>query len=293
MIEAGRTPLQTMQQVRSLLAQAGEEQAMSKARCLMCALYETDMHGLLMATEPLNQPRAQRLADWVRRCLAGEPVQYILGQADFMGLAFTVTPDVLIPRRDSEVLAQWAIEQAPPGARVLDLCTGSGCLAIAVKHARTDVKMTATDISAAALLVAQQNGRRLRTDVTWRQGDGCTPVQGESFDIILCNPPYITVQEMQELEPQVFDFEPHLALCGGTDGLDFYRRWIPVCRRLLEPHGWLGMEIGYAQGAAVSAYMRAAGFERVQILPDMERRDRVVVGYKGEGETDDRPLETD
>ena len=287
MFDLGQTPLQTLQRVRGILMQAGDEQAQSKARLLIGALYETDMHGLLTTKERMDACRAERLADWVRRCLAGEPVQYILRRADFMGLSFIVTPDVLIPRRDSEVLAQWAVEQAPRQACVLDLCTGSGCLAIAVKHARPDVRMTATDISVAALRVARQNGQRLHAEVIWKQGDGCTPVQGQRFGLIMCNPPYITTQEMQHLEPQVLDFEPHLALCGGTEGLDFYRRWIPVCRRLLEPRGWLAMEIGYAQGRAVCALMQACGLEQIEVLQDREQRDRVVIGRRAEGETDD------
>lgn len=210
------------------------------------------------------------------------PYQYITGEADFMGLKFRVTPDVLIPRLDTEVLIDEALKKIPENAHVLDMCTGSGCLAITTKKFRPDTVVTACDISEAALKVAQENAQRILGDpdeIRFIQGDLFERfASGDTFDVIISNPPYVTDPEYLELSPEVRDHEPELALVAGEDGLDIYRRLIPDAAGFL--NGYLFLEIGYAQAEAVSGLMEKAGFQDVQVVKDLAGLDRVVYGHK-------------
>lgn len=209
------------------------------------------------------------------------PLQYLLGEAPFADFSLCVDDRVLIPRFDTEILVGRAAEKAQGGCRrILDLCTGSGAVALALARACPEAQVYASDISGDALEVAQANARRLDLDLTLRCGDLFFPWQGESFDLITANPPYISTAEMEPLAPEVLR-EPHRALWGGDDGLLFYKRLVKEAPAYLKPDGYLLCEIGAGQGAAVSAIFERAGFTDLVITQDWGERPRVVEGRRG------------
>lgn len=211
------------------------------------------------------------------------PYQYLTGNADFMGFRINVTPDVLIPRLDTEVLCDEACRLINDGDRVLDMCTGSGCIAIAIKGIRPEAVVTACDISEKALTVARENAAANAKEpgtgeIRFIRSDLFEGISGEMFDMIVSNPPYVTEGEYAELAPEVREHEPKLALTAGEDGLDIYRRLIPGAREHLKPAGRLLMEIGCSQGEAVGQLMEQAGFKDVKIIKDLAGLDRVILG---------------
>jgi release factor glutamine methyltransferase len=205
------------------------------------------------------------------------PLQYIVGETEFMGLKFKVNSSVLIPRQDTETLVEEALKVVRPGMRVLDLCTGSGCVIVSILHNVSDVEGYAVDISKQALNVAKENARLNDVPVLFEHSDLFDHVPG-TFDVIVSNPPYICTDEIAKLMPEVRDFEPMEALDGKEDGLYFYRKIIGQCKQYLNPEGHLLFEIGYDQGQKVSALMREIGFHDVQVIKDLARNDRVVTG---------------
>lgn len=263
------------------IAELGKENRM-EAELLLCHVLDTN-RALLLAhdTDSIGADKAEAYRTLVARRKAGEPFQYLLGSANFMGLDFIVTPDVLIPRFDTERLVEKALELLQPIAQpiVLDICTGSGAIAVAISHYKPDAAVYAGDISEAALKVAEQNNQCLNTHVSFRQGNLLEPFDdlNGTVHLLISNPPYITTQEMQELPIDVQQ-EPHLALWGGEDGLDFYRILSAKAPLLLRAGGWLMFEIGWKQGAAVSSLMQQQGFQNVAVLQDWQGNDRVVVG---------------
>lgn len=263
------------------IAELGKENRM-EAELLLCHVLDTN-RALLLAhdTDSIGADKAEAYRTLVARRKAGEPFQYLLGSANFMGLDFIVTPDVLIPRFDTERLVEKALELLQPIARpiVVDICTGSGAIAVAISHYKPDAAVYAGDISEAALKVAEQNNQCLNTHVSFRQGNLLEPFDdlNGTVHLLISNPPYITTQEMQELPIDVQQ-EPHLALWGGEDGLDFYRILSAKAPLLLCAGGWLMFEIGWKQGAAVSSLMQQQGFQNVAVLQDWQGNDRVVVG---------------
>ena len=276
------TPIAILARCQRTLQAEGIEDAQSVARILVCEVLHCDMHGLLMMSAPLTDSQAEELSRLVKRVLCGEPVQYIVGAADLMGLRFKVTRDVLIPRFDTETLIQWAIARAPSGGSLLDVGTGSGCIAISICKHRLDLKVSAGDISEAALLVAQENADQLGCDIQFTLGDLCMPYRAETFDVIISNPPYIGDSEWPALSALVKEHEPRLALYGGGDGLSVYRRLVSEAFDCLKPDGALGVEIGYDQADAVMALFSAQGFRQIRMIRDMEHRPRVVVGERGD-----------
>lgn len=219
------------------------------------------------------------------RCLDGEPLAYVLGEWDFYGLTFKVTPDVLIPRSDTERLCELAIERARQvvNPRVLDLCCGSGCIGVALAHEVEDAHVTAVDISDEALLVSRENARRNGVSARYvaLRGDVCSRPQHHlgAFDIIVSNPPYITADEMRGLDPSVRDFEPEQALFGGEDGLDFYRTICSKWGELLVPGGMLLFECGYRQAAEVAGILENNRFAGIGVTEDFSGVPRIVYGY--------------
>lgn len=205
------------------------------------------------------------------------PLQYITGEQEFMGLGFLVNSNVLIPRADTEVLVEEALKIIKPGMKVLDLCTGSGCIIISILKNVPDAEGTATDISRQALIVAKENARRNNVSPLFETSDLLDHVQGR-FDVIVSNPPYIRTEEIAKLMPEVRDFEPYDALDGKEDGLYFYRRIIAESREHLEPGGYLMFEIGYDQGEDVSALMAKSGYQEIEVIKDLAGLDRVVIG---------------
>lgn len=205
------------------------------------------------------------------------PLQYIIGEQEFMGLRFKVNSNVLIPRQDTETLVEQVLKIVKPGMKVLDLCTGSGCVLISVLKNAPELTGMGSDISKTALLVAKENAKLHEVDAEWVRSDLFDNIT-ETFDVIMANPPYVPTGEILSLMPEVRDFEPENALDGGADGLDFYRKIAGQVKDYLNPGGYVYMEIGYDQGEAVSELMRNAGFTEVEVIKDLARNDRVVKG---------------
>ena len=224
------------------------------------------------------------LEGYVERMQKGEPLAYILGQWEFYGLKLYVTPDVLIPRDDTCALAQIAIEQAlflSQNPRILDLCTGSGCIGIAIASRVKDAKVTLADLSREALAVAKKNVvlHHMTGRVSCVQADamGEPPAFLGQFDMIVSNPPYIDATDMEGLEVSVRDFEPHMALYGGTDGLDFYRSITEKYRQNLKPGGYLCYEFGEDQGDDVCNILAENGFTVRRRVKDFYGTERAVI----------------
>ena len=207
------------------------------------------------------------------------PLQYLTGEQEFMGLTFSVNPHVLVPRQDTETLVEQAEKQLSPGKRVLDLCTGSGCILISLLARVPGVSGLGTDISEEALATAESNADRLGVAdrAQWARGDLFAPVEGR-FDVIVSNPPYIPREDIDGLMPEVADFEPRGALDGGDDGLDFYRRITSEASEYLEAGGRLFLVVGCDQARDVTALMEKAGFVHVATVRDLSGLDRVVCG---------------
>lgn len=205
------------------------------------------------------------------------PLQYIVGETEFMGLKFKVNSSVLIPRQDTETLVEEVLKEVKPGMQVLDLCTGSGCIIISILHNAPGVTGQAIDISKQALNVAKENARLNGVSVDFEQSDLFHNVVG-TFDVIVSNPPYIPSAEVVKLMPEVGEFEPLEALDGKEDGLYFYREIISSCKDYLKPEGRIFFEIGFDQGEAVSKMLRENGFKEVRVIKDLARNDRVVTG---------------
>ncbi|MFC6260384.1 peptide chain release factor N(5)-glutamine methyltransferase [Levilactobacillus fujinensis] len=215
--------------------------------------------------------------DQITRICAGEPAQYILGRAPFYGREFRVTPATLIPRQETEELVEWVLSVAKPGLDLLDVGTGSGAIAISLKAERPDWTVTATDISAAAVTVAQQNAQQLQASITFAVGDLLKPVRGQRFDIVVSNPPYIDRAELPVMDDSVKRFEPDSALFADDHGLAFYRRFAAELIAVLRPGGQFFAEIGYHQGAAVrEIFALALPTATVTVKTDINGHDRMV-----------------
>jgi len=195
----------------------------------------------------------------VARRAKREPLQHILGTQEFCGLEFEVTPDVLIPRHDTETLVNEAASRMPGARSILDIGTGSGCIAVALAHKLTAAVVTATDISEAALVMARRNAEKHGVAIEFLLGPHFVPLVCRRFDLIVSNPPYIPTSAIEGLEPEVRDFDPHGALDGGADGLSFYRLLIPAAKNHLNRGGWLLVEVGVGQANFVSRLFIEAG----------------------------------
>lgn len=214
-----------------------------------------------------------------------EPLQYIIGKTEFMSLQFEVNRDVLVPRADTEVLVENALDWSKQNRgtlRVLDLCTGSGAIAVSLAYYLEDAQIWAGDISAAALKVAERNAEKCGVQVRFSRGDLTEPFQGMLFDLVTANPPYIPREVISSLEPEVAQEEPRLALDGGADGLDFYRRLACELPAILAPKARLFLEIGWDQGLKVKDIFVQAGFYQVRLIKDYAGRDRVLTGLRAQ-----------
>lgn len=231
--------------------------------------------------DTLEPGAVARLDALVGRRASGEPVAYILGEREFYGRSFRVDPATLIPRPETEHLIDAALARLPSGrpARVLDLGTGSGCVAITLKLERPELTLAAVDISAAALAVARANGQHLAAAVEWLQGDLFAPLQGRLFDLIVSNPPYVAAAD-RHLGQGDCRFEPGSALRAGADGLDVIRRLIRHSPAYLEAGGWLLLEHGWDQGEAVGRLLTEAGFSEVFMARDLAGQPRVGGGRR-------------
>ena len=282
-----------------ILEKSGVPEAMLDARLLLEHVCGTDRNFLLVHSDSLLEPEKQAAyLELVEKRSRRIPLQQLTGVQYFMGLPFQLDKNVLIPRQDTEILVEEVLRNLHDGMRVLDMCTGSGCILISLLHYTNDCQGIGVDISPDALKVAEKNARRLlkenpclqlddsvyesekvreQLQVRFVEGDLFERVDG-MFDVIVSNPPYIPSGEIDGLMPEVRDHEPRLALDGSDDGLLFYRRIIDDCKDHLTKGGMLFFEIGHTQGEAVSRMMEQAGFWEIHIKKDYAGLDRVVFG---------------
>ena len=271
---------------RARLRKAGVEAAQLEAREILCYASDKSREQLyrdmsLYASTELEK----RVEDLVQRRLAGEPVAYIIGEWEFYGLPLNISQDVLIPRSDTEVLAERGIEKANvvgEGARVLDLCAGSGCIGLAIASQAPQAHVVLGEYFDGPLRICRQNIRRnsLSGHVVPMQVDALGSPEralGE-FDCIVSNPPYIPRADIDTLDESVKDYEPHTALDGGEDGLDFYRNISEKWKDALAPGGKLYFEVGIGQADSVLRIMRSQGFGDIQVVKDLAGIPRVVFG---------------
>jgi len=277
---------------RALLTQEDAQSAGLMARNLI-ALYSGRSQEYILGNRELyaSEEVCDKVERAVNRLLKGEPLAYVLGEWEFYGLPLYVNENVLIPRDDTVAVASLAIKQAiflPSDPRVLDLCTGSGCIGLAVASRIKDARVTLADISKDALAVAKKNIARhkLTGRVSCMQVDAMKPVPAflGKFDMIISNPPYITDAEMPELQDSVKLYEPHLALCGGADGLDFYRSIAVNFSAALRPGGFLCLEFGEDQGDNICRILEENGYTILERSRDYNDRERAVLAQYGRKE---------
>jgi release factor glutamine methyltransferase len=277
---------------RTILLVDDSQSAAMVARQLLCFVSGKTQEQILSDRDLYASEDISAKLDFaVSRYVKGEPLAYILGEWEFYGLPLYVTKNVLIPRDDTCAVTTLAIDQAmrlesPP--RILDLCTGSGCIGLAIASRVKDARVTLADISREALAVAKRNIQRnhLTSKVTCIQANALekpSHVLGK-FDLIVSNPPYITAEEMKELPHSVDGFEPHLALYGGEDGLDFYRAIAENFKDALKPGGFLCFEFGDTQGDDVCDILRANGYTILERSRDYNDRERAVIAQYGRKE---------
>jgi release factor glutamine methyltransferase len=264
----------------------------------------------------LSAGQQDRYEALIRRRRKGEPIQYITGETEFYGLPFHVTPDVLIPRPETEHLVERILflaqagtsalrghdlsravkdpeakgalapggksQSAPSPARILDIGTGSGAIAIALAHELATARITAIDLSESALALARQNAARngVAERIRFLQGDLLAPVAGEQFEFVVSNPPYVPSSDRDTLAVEVRDHEPSLALFAGNDGLDIYRRLIPAAFASLVPGGFIALEIGFGQQDPVRDLLSNTGFRHIEFHPDLQNIPRVAIAQK-------------
>ena len=271
---------------RARLKKAGVEGAQLEARELVCYAADKSREQLYRDMSLyVSAELEKRVDDLVRRRLAGEPVAYIIGEWEFYGLPLDISRDVLIPRMDTEVLAERGIlkaRSAGEGARVLDLCAGSGCVGLAVAANAPDCRVVLGELSEGALRVCKQNVRRngLNARVTCLSVNALEPPPSAlwDFDVIVCNPPYIPSGDIDGLDVSVKDYEPRMALDGGTDGLDFYRFIAAKWKSAIRLGGSLMFEVGIGQAPQVEEILSRNGFEQIQTTADTQGIWRVVEG---------------
>lgn len=276
---------------RALLPQEGA-MAANIARELLCAASGKSAEDIIAERDLYaSEEVCRKMAEYLRRAMRGEPLAYILGEWNFYGMNLTVTPDVLIPRDDTMAVTELAIHYAlhlNQNPRVLDLCTGSGCIALAVAKRVKDARVTLGDVSQAALRVAKTNihSQKLSGRVNCMTVDALRPATKflGTFDLIVSNPPYVTSQQMLTLQPSVRNYEPHLALDGGADGLDFYRAILTNFTPALRPGGFLCLEFGMGQERAVCELLLEHDYEVLELKSDTSEIIRAVAARKKEDE---------
>lgn len=268
---------------RKSLQQCDVSEADLDARLLLEFVCDTDRNALLVhGDREVSKEQQETYTELIEKRSHHIPLQHLTGTQNFMGLDFKVNEHVLIPRQDTEVLVEEVLKYLHDGMHVLDMCTGSGCILISILHYSNDCCGLGVDLSEDALAVAKENaGKFLQedTDCQFLKSNLFEHVpDGQKFEIIVSNPPYIEQEEIPKLMSEVKDYEPMMALDGGADGLDFYRKIVEKSVSYLCGGGMLFFEIGYNQGNAVMQLMEAAGFSEVQLVKDYAGLDRVVLG---------------
>lgn len=273
------------------LSQANDAEGEQDAKLLLFEAFQLDLvHFLMDRLRPLPEQDAKTeekicaYRGMIKQRAAHIPLQQILGSQEFMGLDFYVNEHVLIPRQDTETLVELVLAEQPGSdKKLLDVCTGSGCIAISLAVKGGYESVTATDLSEEALKVAKQNAGTHQKEIRFYQGDlfeALTQKEAGSFDIITSNPPYIPTAVIATLEPEVREHEPRMALDGTADGLEFYRRIAKNAGTWLKPGGTIYLEIGHDQGEAVSGLLEDAGLKHVRVVKDLPGKDRVVCGSR-------------
>jgi len=277
---------------RELLKTEDAEMAGMMARHLLCHVSGKRQEEILANRELYaSEEICRAMEEGVKRLASGEPLAYVLGEWDFYGLTLHVTPDVLIPRDDTVAVASMAIQKAlflQQDPRILDLCCGSGSIGLAIASRVKDARVTLADLSKDALAVAKKNMLRHKFSgrVSCVQADALKPAPAflGKFDMIVSNPPYITAEEMKGLDASVLDHEPHMALYGGEDGLDFYRSIAKNYASALKPGGYLAFEIGDTQGDDVCRILAENGYTIQERTRDYNDRERAVLAQYGRKE---------
>lgn len=261
------------------LQKAGIAEAELDARLLLEFICHTDRNALYAhGDQEIEDEKMQDFLQLIEKRAVHIPLQHLTGEQNFMGLDFLVNEHVLIPRQDTEILVEEIMRDLHDGIRILDMCTGSGCILLSLLHYSNDCSGVGVDVSEDALAVARQNADRLaEKQAVFIQSDLFEKVEG-SFDLIVSNPPYIRSQEIAGLMPEVREHEPHLALDGKDDGLHFYREITKGAMLHLKRGGQLFFEIGYDQGEAVRALLAANGYTEIAVVKDYAGLDRVVYG---------------
>lgn len=229
--------------------------------------------------EEMTEEQVREFEVLIRKRAERVPLQYITGEQEFMGLTFHVNSNVLIPRQDTETLVEEALKILRPGMKIMDLCTGSGCVLISILKNAHDVEGIGYDISKQAINVAKENAKLNDVPAVFERSDLFEDVTESDFDVIVSNPPYIPTDVVATLMPEVSQFEPHEALDGKGDGLYFYSKILEQCKNYMKPDGYILFEIGCEQGDSVSTMMRLAGFSEVHVIKDLAQNDRVVMGH--------------
>jgi release factor glutamine methyltransferase len=262
------------------------------ARNLLCYVSGKTQEQIIADREMYaNQDICEAMESAVQRVLDGEPLAYVLGEWSFYGMTLYVDKNVLIPRDDTCAVTQLAIKRGlflDQDPRVLDLCTGSGCIGLAIANRVKDARVTLADVSRDALAIAKKNIARMKLSarVSCVQADALKPADSflGKFDLIVSNPPYVTTAEMEALPESVKDYEPHLALHGGEDGLDFYRAIVKNYTPALKPGGYICFEFGMGQGDAVCEILQNNGYTVLDRVQDFNERERAVLAQYGRKE---------
>lgn len=272
------TILKILSWTKEYLLSKGVTNARLESEWLLCSVLGLDRVGLyLQYDKPLNDRELAAFRAIITRRGRREPLQHILGSQDFCGLDFEVTPDVLVPRYDTELLVAEAVLRCSEARTALDVGTGSGCVAVSLQKQLKNTVVTAIDISEAALIVARRNAEKNDAPVEYLLGSLFAPVAGRCFDLIVSNPPYIPSADIDSLEPEVREYDPRTALDGGVDGLAIYRALVPASVAHLSPAGWLFVEVGIGQsGDVVCLFQETGSFREPVVARDIAGIERVI-----------------
>ena len=285
------TALDTLRTTKELLERSGIEDAAREAETIIAHCLKTDRTTLYRDNPQIPGDLAPDIDRLVRRRATREPLQYILGYMEFFGLKIKVGQGVLIPRPETELLAEEAIKTVKSkllktsphtsrftSLRFLDLCTGSGCLALSLAKELPEIKVYGTDTSHSAMQYARENAElNMIKNVTFLEGSLFEPVKGLTFDLLVSNPPYIKSNDIKDLQPEIKDWEPQDALDGGADGLDYYRLIIPSAKNHLNKGGYLMLELGIKQADAVKGMAEDAGLKDITLIKDYAGIDRIFI----------------
>lgn len=261
-------------------------EAQLDARLLLEAVCNTNRNDLLVhGDKELTGEQAETYADYIEKRRKHYPLQYIIGQQEFMGLSFLVDSSVLIPRQDTECLVEEILKVAEDGMKVLDMCTGSGCILLSIMNYKNNIQGTGIDISKDAIALAEKNAVRLGVNPSFYQGDMFyalqhLPEEEKKFDLIVSNPPYIRTTTIESLMDEVKEFEPRIALDGKEDGLYFYRILAEESDKYLNPGGWICLETGFDQSEEVAEFLLKNGYCDIAKVKDLAGLPRVVCGRK-------------